>query len=109
MLEALPQQQHVRRTKAVILVTAERRISIDIGASERRLKIERHDVPSRGHGQRSQKSHSHSSFEISNRSFRALRMGDGVKHAIIWAVRQARLQDSGVGSIRRKLARESRA
>src|SRR5260370_25037782 len=64
VLQALAKEHDIGSAKTKILITAERRIAIDVHAAECRLKIEGDDIAAGRHGSRKEKTQSHTSLTV---------------------------------------------
>src|SRR3954468_1776520 len=64
VLEALLQQQEIRRAKPVVLIAAERQIAVDALPAQGLLKIERHRAACRVHGLGQEKPESNRSIQV---------------------------------------------
>src|SRR5216683_2039554 len=73
VLQALAKEHDIGSAKTKILITAERRIAVDVHAAECRLKIEGDYIAAGRHGSRKEKTQSHTSLTVAG-DRRALRV-----------------------------------
>src|ERR1700682_6016747 len=64
VLETGPEEKHVRRSKAIVLITAERRPAINVGTTQRRLKIEGHGISRRYERLADEQAQADSAFQV---------------------------------------------
>src|SRR5579885_2438924 len=65
MLETLLQQQNIRSTKAIILITPQSQLAVDVLPTKRRLEIERHNAVRRSYRLRKQEPHTDEPVQVS--------------------------------------------
>ena len=72
------------RAEPIVLITAERCISVDVCSADRGLKIKRHGVTTGGHGERGEEAYAEAAFQVSGRGFwAAWVISSGINHAAI--------------------------